>query len=168
MTAPRPPYCATCDVGVPANAITPDQHHDPAAGGCGGPVIPLPDRVDLPPGAAAIGIYAKMGQRWVLQWPPSATVKRAQQAAALYNERSVLELRPLYEGNPADIDHLARFDLVMDLNRQLAERAMQLRTGLLEALEQLEAAGESVTELRKLVNRAHVAGLAVASKGDAS
>jgi hypothetical protein len=109
-TALRPPYCPRCDRGIPANHITADQRHDTAAGGCGGPIYLLPDRHGLPPGAAAIGLFAKMGARWVLQWPPSPTVMRARQSAAMYSAATVLELRPLYDGNPADVPLLALVD----------------------------------------------------------
>jgi hypothetical protein len=102
-TALRPPHCPQCDRGIPATDITPDRRHDPARNGCGGPVFPLPDRPGLPPGAAAIGLFAKMGTRWVLQWPPAPNVRRARQEADRYKDSSVLELRPLYDGNPADV-----------------------------------------------------------------
>lgn len=148
MSALRPPYCATCDKGVPANHITVDQRHDPAAGGCGGAVVPLPD---LPGGATAIGVYAKMGERWVLQWPLNRSVKSAKSTAARFSPGTELELRPLFDGPPLEhIPYLERIDLLMSLNATLAGLLANSKDGIQQLLDELAELREDAARLDKL------------------
>lgn len=124
VIASRPWYCRTCDIGVPANWVTPDQLHDTSRGGCGKPV----EHLEYPDGSPqAFGVFAEVDGRMVLQWPTWGRLRDAQNEAIRYGAEAKIEIRPLQAGPATNVlvyvEHIERLNArVRELETLLASQ----------------------------------------------
>lgn len=94
------------------------------------------------PNPVAYGIFAKIGARMILQWPPRLVLVDAQNDMRWYGPDAVLEVRPLFDGDrvpPGYLNMIGKLEAENARLRQLlANQADLVEDALrLDHLEQL-------------------------------